>query len=339
MVVIDRDLGCDTDPKSVEWLKDLPPTRVVRTIGGGDHWWYQSYAEFSNSKPCPRVDTRSAHGWVVAYPSPGYTLVDAREPVQLPPAYEQSLSRRRRDNSERKEIDPADTPANIERATYCLANTASAIEGQGGDARTYEVACELVRNIGLSTDTAFMLMAQYYNPRCEPEWSDAELETKVANAAKYGTGEPDWRSISGNTIPEAYKPKPPPDLSIAAWNARDIPVAIKLAGPINADSKVYVIAATGVGKTMFGMALAAHIAAGKDFLAWKIPEPKRVLYIDGEMSPRLIQQRIAAATQQLGPAVDPSFDPEYAELLDLADAKKPIWRLPVKAAAVPDTPF
>jgi hypothetical protein len=299
MVVIDRDLGCDDDPRSAEWLKGLPPTRVTRTPSGGEHWWYDTFGEFSNKKPAPHIDIRSSHGWVVAYPSPGYTLINNREPVPLPLAYEQSLTRGSR-KTERKEIDPADTPVNIERAKQFLLSTEPAIEGQGGDQRTFAVACTLVRNIGLSPDTALMLMAEYYNPRCEPEWSDAELETKVANAAKYGTGEPDWRQATSAT-PAAYQSKLPPDLSINAWLSWDIPEAIRLAGPINSDSKVYVIAATGVGKTMFGMALAAHLAAGKDFCAWKVPEPKRVLYIDGEMGARLIKDRINAVIQQLGP--------------------------------------
>jgi RecA-family ATPase len=63
------------------------------------------------------------------------------------------------------------------------------VEGQGGDNRTYQVACEIL-SLGLSIDGAFELLRDEWNPHCRPHWSDDELHTKIENAATYAQNEP-----------------------------------------------------------------------------------------------------------------------------------------------------
>jgi hypothetical protein len=65
-------------------------------------------------------------------------------------------------------------------------------------------------------------------------------------------------------------------------------------------SRVVINAPTGLGKTNFALALGLHAAAGKDFLRWRVHRPFRVLYIDGEMSRRLLKKRLREATHRLG---------------------------------------
>jgi putative DNA primase/helicase len=50
----------------------------------------------------------------------------------------------------------------------------------------------------------------------------------------------------------------------------------------------------GVGKTLLGMTAAYAIAAGANFLGFKIEKPRKVLYIDGEMPAQTMQDRLAA---------------------------------------------
>ena len=50
----------------------------------------------------------------------------------------------------------------------------------------------------------------------------------------------------------------------------------------------------GMGKTLFAMPSAYVIAAGAEFLGCKAPIPRRVLYVDGEMPARTMQERLAA---------------------------------------------
>lgn len=60
-----------------------------------------------------------------------------------------------------------------------------AIEGTGGDAQTLKVAMK-GKDYGLSPEKTYQLMSKHYNSRCEPPWSDEELQGKIDNAYKYG---------------------------------------------------------------------------------------------------------------------------------------------------------
>lgn len=50
----------------------------------------------------------------------------------------------------------------------------------------------------------------------------------------------------------------------------------------------------GTGKTYFGLSLAHAIAGGGKFLEFEVVHPRKVLYVDGEMDPAELQQRLAA---------------------------------------------
>ena len=50
----------------------------------------------------------------------------------------------------------------------------------------------------------------------------------------------------------------------------------------------------GVGKTLLGLSVGYAVASGDNFLGWSAPEPRRVLYIDGEMIAAEMQHRLAA---------------------------------------------
>ena len=56
----------------------------------------------------------------------------------------------------------------------------------------------------------------------------------------------------------------------------------------------------GVGKTWFSLSVAYAVATGSDFLKWQAPNPKRVLYIDGEMPAIALQERIKTISDIFG---------------------------------------
>jgi hypothetical protein len=60
------------------------------------------------------------------------------------------------------------------------------------------------------------------------------------------------------------------------------------------------VADTGLGKTNFAMAVAFAMASGQSFLHWNSYRPVRVLFIDGEMSKRLLRSRIRDAVKRCG---------------------------------------
>jgi hypothetical protein len=92
-----------------------------------------------------------------------------------------------------------------------------------------------------------------------------------------------------------------PPLTIAQWRQREISEPDFLMGNwLSTTSRVLVAAATGLGKTNTAIALGMRISAGLDFLHWKGTRPSRVLYIDGEMSSRLLRQRLLDEAQRAG---------------------------------------
>jgi hypothetical protein len=84
-------------------------------------------------------------------------------------------------------------------------------------------------------------------------------------------------------------------LSPADWEARDIPEEETLLGPFSKTTRGELAADTGLGKTMLGLARSTAISTGQNFLHWRSPRAGRVLYIDGEMPPGLIQTRLQIA--------------------------------------------
>jgi len=79
----------------------------------------------------------------------------------------------------------------------------------------------------------------------------------------------------------------------------------------------------GVGKTHAGLELAYAVASGGIFLRWSAPEPRRVLYLDGEMPGRTMQERMAAILRA-SPQAN-TFDPGFLRFVcaDLQDTGIP----------------
>ena len=88
-----------------------------------------------------------------------------------------------------------------------------------------------------------------------------------------------------------------------------------------------VYAPRGVGKTWIALSIAHSIACGGEFLCRRAPNPRRVLYIDGEMPAAVLQERYAAvvaasmrdAPRQNFRLVAADYQPDG--LPDLADAE------------------
>jgi RepB DNA-primase from phage plasmid len=78
---------------------------------------------------------------------------------------------------------PAD--CRLARARRYLTALPPAIAGSHGDLHTFRVCCRLVRGFALDDREALALL-QEWNARCQPPWTDRELEQKIASAKRYG---------------------------------------------------------------------------------------------------------------------------------------------------------
>jgi replicative DNA helicase len=102
----------------------------------------------------------------------------------------------------------------VERAAKYVEKMPSAISGENGHARTYHVACVLVKGFELSSDQAMSILKEF-NARCDPPWLDYELQHKLDDAQKASgqsgylrNAKPErWESVA---VPEYREPKAKP---------------------------------------------------------------------------------------------------------------------------------
>jgi AAA domain len=113
-------------------------------------------------------------------------------------------------------------------------------------------------------------------------------------AASSQNNRPDLKVIEGEPAPEVHDSHGEGVIWLSDWLNRSLPKAEFLCGEwLTTTTRGLVIGPTGLGKTMFGLALGVSIAGNRAFLHWKASgRPRRVLYIDGEMSRRLMKQRL-----------------------------------------------
>ena len=71
----------------------------------------------------------------------------------------------------------------------------------------------------------------------------------------------------------------------------------------------------GVGKTHVALGIAHAVATGGRFLNWSAPAAHPVLYLDGEMPARTMQERIAAIVAGQGPDAPDVPEPDYFRLV------------------------
>ena len=127
-------------------------------------------------------------------------------------------------------------------------------------------------------------------------------------------------------------------LTIDEWLSRELPALDPILGEIfTTTTRAMLHANTGLGKTMFCLDAWLHAAGGKDFLHWRCPRPRRMLFIDGEMSRRLLRERLEGAVQRLGVTPPDLYVfnrediPDFAPL-NTRNGQAAIWRLTEEVA-------
>jgi len=88
----------------------------------------------------------------------------------------------------------------FERCQKYVDKMPAAISGENGSAKTFHVACVALKGFELTTSQTMEILKEF-NGRCDPPWSDYELQHKIDDAAKASGGSGYLR----NTKPERYE--------------------------------------------------------------------------------------------------------------------------------------
>jgi hypothetical protein len=109
------------------------------------------------------------------------------------------------------------------------------------------------------------------------------------------------------------------------WSMRELPKNDPLMGKlVTTTSRILLVGPTGLGKTNFLVALGMADSDGANFLHWQgSGTPRRVLYVDGEMSRRLYRERLEDAVRRHGnrPATFFAFSREDFEDMPPLDSE------------------
>lgn len=102
----------------------------------------------------------------------------------------------------------------------------------------------------------------------------------------------------------AVRKQPPPltTVELGEFLLMDIPPTELIVDPfLPVGGIVMIHAKTGVGKTHLALNIAYSVACGSDFLNWKCPEPRGVLYVDGEMAQADLKERFVQIAGDIPP--------------------------------------
>lgn len=280
-------------------------TFVVRTPSGGRHLYFRVPDDVRNSvqRLGPGVDVRGIGGYVVG---PGSVVGDRQYDVanrgdvraldegRLPAVTARAVAG--------DVVVPAallDTPEAVDRAVVYLARDAPlAVEGDGGDHTTYQVACRL-KDFGLSRFSVWDLLMEHWNPRCSPPWEADDLERKVQNAFAYGLEPP------GSDAPEATfvgVHVEPPKRAGRAWHyhgeAASLDETWLFHQLLPAAGVAVFVGPTGSGKTFLMTEMARCVAQPRPFFGTTVEEPGGSIFLFAGTEGSGFPQRLMALEEQ-----------------------------------------
>ena len=113
-----------------------------------------------------------------------------------------------------------------ERARKYLLHLPESIDGQSGHDKAYRAACELLRGFSLSIEHAWPLLCEF-NERCQPPWSERELQHKLEQAEQHAEGEPGYLLLADKLFGDKLP-------SVAGSTPEFAPAALAATPPLTA---------------------------------------------------------------------------------------------------------
>lgn len=195
IVVVDRDPrngGDETFARLERELGALPPTVTADTGGDGSHHVFlEPVGVDLVSKLGPGVDLLHGGRQILVEPSvhpsgkpyrwragcaPGEIAI-----ADLPPAWIERATRKVAEPSPLREV-TGDHDQRVNRARAYAAKMPPSISGSGGHDALWNVTCRLMHGFGLDESITRDILRADFNPRCDPAWSDREIDHKIESA-------------------------------------------------------------------------------------------------------------------------------------------------------------
>lgn len=245
------DLVIDYDPRNdrtegkkafqnlVDYVGEAFMTYTVRTGSGGLHVYLKKPKEFHTREILPKEDYPQFTGLEFKtigrqVVGPGSIHPDTKELYRIvwssPSEARMEAPQKLLDLIKKEFVLPGidlqgeglgaftDDDRTVSRYVEYLGKEQPAIEGQGGDLKTYSMACR-GRDFNLSPQKTFEILWKYYNPRCIPSWEEKDLWVKVKSAYTNN------KDIQGKWNPQAQ------------FDIPDLPENIRKAPIFERDSK------------------------------------------------------------------------------------------------------
>ena len=284
----------------------MPRTFTVGTPRGGIHYYFKGVARTTARALGPELDTRGEGGYVVLpeclVDGRRYWIKENARPDKLPKWMGDLLKRsappalpKIPDNVEI----PLDTPSAIERGKAFLIERPGAKQGEGGDLWTYQTVCVL-KELGISQGASITLLLEYYNPKCEPEWSLEELSVKVRNAYAYAqnpagaaTPEADFAAVEVEyeTEPEGIeRDMPLTGKDIFGIYPKEREWLVKDWLPAGEIASLY--GDGGQGKSLVGLQLAVDVALGRPWYGVPVSKPTMTFCVFCEDTKEEVNRRL-----------------------------------------------
>jgi hypothetical protein len=129
------------------------------------------------------IEVKGELGKIMLPPSDGYSWLTEGELADIPQAWVDAITYEPPSKYVSKPVDIAISDEHkLRRATAYLAKLPASVSGSRGHKALYIAVVAMMHGFELPESTVRWLITTQFNPRCEPPWSDDELEYKILSA-------------------------------------------------------------------------------------------------------------------------------------------------------------